>query len=408
MAVPTSCPTIGPKGVPVTSAADALLRDVFATYSGMEALLDRAGRNDEPVLIVVNDSHRSTRTRETLLAISQWLGQRGASCRFRILVATGTHVIADEEQRAFERNTLSDTGLTLLDIHWHDGRDDSRLEVFGEWHIHPWVAQSETIIAIGSVEPHYFAGLTGAHKTVSIGCMGRADIQRNHAFALSPQSDVLRLDGNPVFEGVAKAVRSLQETGKRIVAVNQIVSGEQLLRVAVGDPIDTLYELLPTVEEVYVHKLEAAVDWLELRVPLPLGRSMYQADKALKNNHRAVRDGGGIILDAPCPDGIGDDAFIDLLRRCESYAEAVQAVAQDGYKLGDHKAVKLRHLTDPKSRGVRVALVTRNISDEDAGLLGMRRFDDVGPARAWLNDVVQPAGNGLTIDDAGFVTTDVA
>ncbi len=403
----SSYPTIGPKCIDASCDSDALLREAFSANSDFETAMVEAEKDDQPVLIIVNDSHRSTRTRETLLAIAQWLNERKMSRRFRLLVATGTHVIADDEKQAFERDTFSDTGLTLKEIQWHDSRDDGYLVAFKDWHIHPWLAQSTTIIAIGSVEPHYFAGLTGAHKTVTIGCMGMADIQQNHAHALSPHSDVLRLDGNPVFDGAAKVVRALQNAGKRIVAVNQIVCGEHILFVAVGDPIDTLYELLPKVEEIYVHKLDAPVDCLELRVPLPLGRSMYQADKALKNNHLAVRDGGGIILDAPCPDSIGDDAFINLLRRCESYAQAVLTVEQDGYKLGDHKAVKLRHLTDPKSRGVRVAIVTHHISDGDAQVLGMRRFDDVSSARAWLAEVVNPADKYLAIEDAGFVTAAV-
>ncbi len=403
----SSWPAIGPKCIPCAKDATALLHAAFSASTSLESMLKQPCDDEHPVLIVVNDSHRSTRTHETLLALSQWLNERNLSCRFRVLVATGTHMIVSEEQQTFERDTLSVTGLTLTEIKWHDGRDDRKLCSYAEWRMHPWIAESTLMMAIGSVEPHYFAGLTGAHKTVTIGCMGRADIQRNHAFALSPESDVLSLDGNPVFDGVAKVVSGLQQGGKQILAVNQIVSGNQLLRVAVGDPIDTLHELMPTVKDVYVHQLSSPVDLLALRVPLPLGRSIYQADKALKNNHRAVRDGGGIILEAPCPDGIGDDAFTNLLRRCAGYEEAVKVVEQEGYKLGDHKAVKLRHLTDPRSRGVRIALVTRNITDEDAQLMGMQRFDDTTSAIAWLALHVQPSGNCLAIEDAGFVTTAV-
>jgi nickel-dependent lactate racemase len=155
---------------------------------------------------------------------------------------------------------------------------------------------------------------------------------------------------------------------------------------------------------VYVRAIERPADVLRLRVPLPLGRNLYQADKALKNNHHAVRDGGGIVLEADCPEGIGPDAFMNLLRRAGDYATARQIVAQEGYRLGDHKAVKLRHLTDPAQRGVHVALVSPNVTVADVEIAGMSAFAEVTSAIDWLARVLTgPLERGLTVEDAGVV-----
>lgn len=354
-------------------------------------------------LLVINDSHRSTCTREVLTALATLLGRQSASPSFRVLVATGTHRISNAEQRHFESRTILDCGLRISAVAWHDARSEC-LAPFAGVRVHPWLVELDCWLAVGSVEPHYFAGLTGAHKTATIGCMSKADIESNHRGALHPGSDVLCLHGNPVHEGIAQVLREFSACGKHLLAINEIVAERHILELAVGDPLSTLELLLPQVRSVYVHAVPGPADLLLLHVPMPLGRSLYQADKALKNNHRAVRDGGAILLEADCPDGVGDDAFLGLLDRAPDYASACRLVEQEGYRLGDHKAVKLRHLTDPLMRGVRVAVVSANLSDELARRAGLRAFADRAEALQWLAGACSGSmQNTIVVNDAGFV-----
>ena len=95
---------------------------------------------------------------------------------------------------------------------------------------------------------------------------------------------------------------------------------------------------------------------------------------------------------------------MNVLRRAADYATARRIVAQEGYRLGDHKAVKLRHLTDRAQRGVHVALVSPHVSAADAVAAGMTAFAEVGPALDWLARVtVGPLEHGLLVEDAGLV-----
>jgi len=222
---------------------------------------------------------------------------------------------------------------------------------------------------------------------------------------MSPASEILRLEGNPVHDDTVEILHRLEATGKIVCAIGEVVCGGVLLAAAVGDPIGVLVELFPTVRRIYVRTILEPVDVLRLRVPLPLGRNLYQADKALKNNHLAVRDGGGIILEADCGEGIGPDDFMNLLRGSSDYALAQQIVARRGYRLGDHKAVKLRYLTDPAHRGVHVALVTPHVAESEVTGTGIRVFREVASALDWLSTVVAaPFATGMTIEDAGMIT----
>ena len=396
--------TIGPASGGASIGAPEILRDALSGSPVLEPFLTGAASTGEPVLLLVNDRHRSTLTRPALTALAEFLRTLRAQPRFRVLVATGTHRFDARERQVFEALTFADCGLQIEAVAWHDVTEVASLVAVNGIRLHRWLAESRFLLPIGSVEPHYFAGVTGAHKTVTIGCMAQDDIERNHAGALAPESDVLRLRGNPVFDGIVEYLGKLQSAGKTICAINEVVRGDELMAAAVGDPLEALDRLLPTVRQVFVRPIERPADVLRLRVPLPLGRNLYQADKALKNNHHAVRNGGGIVLEANCPEGIGPDAFMDLLRRAGDYASARRIVAEEGYRLGDHKAVKLRRLTDPAQRGVHVALASAHVSAADAESAGMKVFPELAPALDWLARVVTgPLERGLIVEDAGVV-----
>lgn len=399
---------IRPLAPPVALDVARELDRAYAERDAMALFLGAAAAAGEPVLLMVNDSHRATLTREALAALARWAPRQSPAPRFRVIVATGTHRFSRAERESFEAAELRSAGLAIERIVWHDALDDTVLSPLAGVRMHTDVVAHRFLLPIGSVEPHYFAGATGPHKTLTIGCLAHADIERNHARALDPASEILRLAGNPVHDGVADMVRALQAAGKRVCAVGEVLCGQALVRALVGEPLDVTERLLPDVRKTYVQFVDRPADVVRLRVPMPLGRSLYQADKALKNNHRAVRDGGGMILEAACPDGVGNDAFLSLLRRAADHAAAVRLVDQEGYRLGDHKAVKLRHLTDPAQRGVHVALVAGHIAEPDARAAGMRPCADADEAHDWLRGVMRgSADRQLVIEDAGMVTVSV-
>ncbi|HDQ99152.1 MAG TPA: DUF2088 domain-containing protein [candidate division WOR-3 bacterium] len=141
------------------------------------------------VLIIVNDQTRPTPNNLALSPLEPLLAGRDV----RILIALGTHRSPsdDELQRIL--------GPDLLARHhncvgFHDCRDSKRLFFNGRtgrgtdvW-FNRELMWTEAVIAVNSVEPHYFAGFTGGRKTFLPGIAGEETITRNHATSSSRAS----------------------------------------------------------------------------------------------------------------------------------------------------------------------------------------------------------------------------
>ncbi len=352
--------------------------DLTSILADLRSRLDGGGN----LMVVVNDPQRHTDTARVLRVLAELDRRAGAPRRFGVLVACGTHGFGRQRRLIFQRD-LSDAA-DIASIDWHDCRDADLQTLDGDhrWRANPLLTAGDgPVLAIGSVEPHYFAGLTGAHKTLTIGCAAHADIEANHAGAMSAEAAPFALEGNPVFEGVRAMLDGLRRR-RPVWAVNLVQTGPEILAAAAGDPLATLDELAPCVERLCCRTLATPAAALVLEVVGPLAGSFYQADKAIKNSEAAVADGGVLVLVAACPDGVGQDHFLSLLRQGPTHAAAMGVVADRGYRLGDHKAVRLRRLTDGACRGVRVVAVSDGLDETACELLGMTKAASVSEALA--------------------------
>jgi nickel-dependent lactate racemase len=373
--------------------------------AGIAAFLSDALVQPEPLTIVVNDSHRFSDSRSAIEAVCQICEAENLTPRFRLLVATGSHVFDEDEIRAHEAAVLADRAEFFEERSWHVATDESTLKDAAGVRVHHWIADGKYALAVGSMEPHYFAGATGAHKSLSVGVLDFEDLTANHKNALSSDAAPLRLEGNPIYDGLAGIVRRLQAEGRRFFAFNQILADGRVAYCAAGDPIDTLRESLPRLRRAFSASVAKPQDLLVSVVHPPLDRDFYQADKGIKNVEGAVRNGGVILLDAECAGGIGIDRFFKLLQRAATHDEAVGLVEAEGYVLGDHKAVRLRALTE--LRDVKLGAVAPGLSKEDAATAGVELFRSRESAAEWARGILGSDAAAAIVDDAGNLVLEV-
>jgi nickel-dependent lactate racemase len=331
---------IYPNDVPIGDELEVLRSALAAPLDSptLERFLEGPGKT----LFIVNDGTRPTPTGKMLEVMS--LDLKGADVDF--LVATGVHRAPTEEEYRFIFGESLDEHRDR--IFYHDARDDSQMVSMGktqsglEIRLNRRVAEADRLVLTSSVEPHYFAGLTGGRKSILPGVAAYSTVEGNHRFALDPRAMSLALEGNPVHDTMLETMEKLE--GKPIFSLQMVLDKHKHVYAAFSGGLEpTFREAAEKALEVFSVEVERKMGVVVTLAPYPMDIDLYQSQKALENGKLILADGGVIILVSQCWDGIGERAFYDLLSSAEN-PEAVFQRIEEGYKLGYHKAAKLADL----------------------------------------------------------------
>lgn len=203
-----------------------------------------------------------------------------------------------------------------------------------------------TLISVGVVEPHQYAGYSGGTKTVVIGCGGPTTIARTHGpeFLNRPGTRLGNIEGNP-FQ------RFLRAAGQHVeheYAINVVMNASQeIVHLDMGSPDhvhDTLVSQARQLYEIPVHR--APYDVVVAGVGAPKDANLYQASRAATyialSAQPAIRQGGVIILPAPLPEdggqGTGERNTMDALRRFGPTPALIDHMLQHGCRPGEQRA----------------------------------------------------------------------
>jgi len=346
--------TIKPKtlGKPIGEAEifkafDNLIASKYASL----AEVFKTGR----LLLIVNDSDRRTPTAKIIKHIDAYLKARTQDFKSKYIdaiIATGSHEPTSEEGL----KQIFDEYYELFKprIKNHKAKEDE-FEFMGNSEkgtpikINKLILGYDKIIAINSIEPHYFAGYTGGRKSLVPGLCHYDTIEANHKMAMDENSKILSLDGNPVHEDMIdithKIVGKLKSQNSDVVAINCVESGGEIYSISTGDILKGWEILLPKANELFTIPIRGKFDIVIAQTSHPLNKKLYQALKSFENGRIALREGGIIILEAICDDGIGPENFYNLLTSAPTPAEIVENVRRR-YTLGAHKTTNLLAFLD--------------------------------------------------------------
>ncbi|MDI6808630.1 MAG: nickel-dependent lactate racemase [Candidatus Eisenbacteria bacterium] len=294
------------------------------------------------VLIIINDATRPTPTARVLDIIRKDL--EGINAKY--IIATGVHRACTENEL---REIFGSLYTKVKDkIIMHDAARDEDMVNIGtsangtEMYVNRAGVEAHKIVIIGSVEPHYFAGYTGGRKAFLPGIASRRTIEQNHKYALRPEAQALKLDGNPVHEDMIDALKIIAD--KEIFSIMTVLDGEhRIYATTAGHIHDSFYAAIAAANEVFCVPVKGLAEVVVSVAPYPMDIDLYQSQKALDNGKLAMADGAILILVSKCRMGVGDDAFLELLGSCATPQDTLEKLAS-GYKLGWHKAGKMAEI----------------------------------------------------------------
>lgn len=369
-----------PKRAPYDPVGQALAAPIACPH------LSELVQPGSSVAIITSDITRVCPTQMMLPPLMDELAKVGVGDgQVTVVFALGSHRAHTTEEQAKLVGPDMAARLRLLDsdprqtIYIGETSRGTPIEVYEP------VARADVRIALGNVEPHYFAGYSGGAKALVPGVCSLATIQSNHAMMVEPSARAGVLDGNPVREDI--------EEGAALIGLdfilNVIVDADHnILTAAAGHPVQAhrwLCNVLDFQRKVIIEQLADIV--IVSAGGFPKDINLYQAQKALDNAAAAVKPGGVIIWLAECPDGLGNTTFEDWL--VGSTAEDIISRIQERFVLGGHKAAAIASVL----RKAHVFLV----SSLDPALVrdcGLRPYTEFDRA---LADALPEAGPDPTI-----------
>jgi len=323
-------------------------------------------------LVIINDPDRSTPTRRVFDELFPLFKD---TPRLKILIACGTHSEPkDEEMRAVLGKYYD---YFREKIFFHHSKDNENLKYLGKtsrgtevW-LNKLVFECERVLAIGSLEPHYFAGLTGGRKAFLPGVAGYVSVEMNHKLALEDGALPLVLEGNPVHEDMDEALNFLDLKGIRSFQMVD-APGKGIVGASYGDIRESFNNLSGLAEQIFSFNLKERTDIAVTAAVPPLDKNLYQAQKALENVAAGVKPGGIIIWVAACPSGIGGTHFFEHL--VSRTPDEILADVKKDFKLGWQKSGRMaRNLK--KFRIFLVSNLDENVLDR-AGIRGYRNLQE--------------------------------
>jgi nickel-dependent lactate racemase len=341
------------------------------------------------ILVVINDH-----TRPVLSVVLKQLPLKDKQAT--TIVATGTHRSPNrEESERLLGGSGPPYGGTLA---VHIATDLAALRPLGctsrgtDVYLNSEVFDADGIIAIGSVEPHYFAGFTGGRKFLLPALAGFKSVEMNHSLALDERAKILTLAGNPVHEDFMDALRMFNRN-EDIFSIQVVMNPEhQISYTSSGHIIDSFTDAVEQATQTYTCRIQSKADIVVAVVNAPLDIDLYQAHKAIENVKPVLSDGGILILVAKCKDGVGNRTFYDLL----ASKRDVFQVVKEKYTLGGHKALKIVQLLNRARIFAVTDLPSKMLQD-----ISIAPFANIQTA---LNEAVKlkgPEASVLIVNDAG-------
>ena len=300
--------------------------------------LHKIVRPGHSVVILTSDITRSCPTHLMLPPLLEELAKAGVQDEdIQVIFALGSHRAHTDEEHIKLIGAEMAQRLRYLDsdpdqtVYVGTTSRGTRIEAFEP------VVDADIRIALGNVEPHYFAGYSGGAKALVPGVCSLATIQGNHAMMVHTMASVGILDGNPVREDLEEGAAFI---GLDFI-LNVIVDAEHnITAAAAGHPVEAhrwLCHILDYQRKIAVEQLADIV--IVSAGGHPTDINLYQAQKALDNAAAAVRPGGVIIWVAECSDGFGNPIFKEWL--VGSSADDILDRIQTRFVLGGHKAAAI-------------------------------------------------------------------
>jgi nickel-dependent lactate racemase len=328
----------------------------------------------ERIVVLLEDHTRPTPTAALLPHVLEELAQAGVQEDDITLVIThGTHRPSTdlEVEKIVGADPLQ--RLRLVQHRCDEPHNQAYLGLTSRgtpvW-VNRLVVEADRRIGIGYIGPSPYAGYSGGWKLIVPGVAALDTIDANHSlvplgFRRAGRADLpTRLD----LEEAAAMV------GMDLVLDVVLCQDERVAQAFAGTPDRVFQAGLALARRVYEVACPGELD-IAVTAGYPYDLDLYQAVRAVEYADLVVREGGGIVLAAGCPDGLGGEDFRRLMSDSRSLPDDFlrAVVRRDGMVTFSVLGYCLARIKQEK----RLHLMAEGILEREARAMGFQPISDL-------------------------------
>ncbi|MFH1478315.1 MAG: lactate racemase domain-containing protein [Candidatus Omnitrophota bacterium] len=298
-------------------------------------------------IIAVPDFTRTAHLKKILPPLIKKLGKHGIKLKdTEILIATGLHRAPTKKEMQYNLGLI----CNKVKVSSHNYKD-SHVSYFGKSkngvpiYLNKKLKNADSIITVGVVEPHLYAGYSGGIKAVSIGLAGVKTINFTHHPRFLDKATVkLCLIKNNPFRDFIDDIARILPINYSINIVND--KKGRLIKVFEGDPKRSFDKAVVYSKNIFEKKLRAFYDVIICDVPKSKGSNIYQASRIfnyiLDSKNPPVNKNPLILVKAGLEEGfgkgLGEKRFQDKMLKLKDPSKLISLIKKRGCLGGEHRA----------------------------------------------------------------------
>jgi len=322
----------------------AAIREAIRNPIQSKALRDIV-QPSQTVAFIVNDSTRLANSHVFMPILLDELNTVGVPDKnMFIIFGTGAHRELEESEMV---ELVSPEVARRVKMYNTNAKDSAQFKYVGtttrgnDVYFHQRVVEADHVICTGSIVYHFFAGFGGGRKALLPGVASYETICRNHALMLEPGAGLGKLKGNPVYEDQIEGTEMLRPSFLLNVVLNE---KKEFLKVFAGDYIEAHLEACKFVKSIYGTPIDGLADLVIASCGgYPKDINVYQLQKSMDNAWLAVREGGVVIILGECIEGVGDDQYLEWMKKYKT-PEKIEEMIRSNFIVGGHKAYAVTRL----------------------------------------------------------------
>jgi len=298
-------------------------------------------------IIAIPDFTREAHLKKVLPSLIKKLKRQGLSnSDMEIIIATGLHrpptkkEIKDNLGAIADKIKVSAHSYTKNSVAYF-GRTKNNIPIY----LNKKIKDADSIITVGVVEPHLYAGYSGGTKVVAIGLAGEKTINATHhpRFLDQHGTRICSIRQNP-FRDFIYEVSDLLPIKYSINIINNM--NGNLSRIFQGKPQSSFKKAVSYSQRIFEKKIKGDFDVVICDIPGSKAANIYQASRAFNyvvNTRKSVlKDISLILVKAGLKEGfgmgLGERRFMNKMLKMKDPKKLIKGIKKEGCLAGEHRA----------------------------------------------------------------------